>query len=108
MGLYYTAMLGNTSFGFDFSHALDIGMTYKLPYYSERQYLVFGTDVSLHAASFSHVKFLSPFGNVWFKLELNGMKVMPRGRAYYDITSFSDLCYSADVQTRGVELILTT
>lgn len=107
MGLYYTNMLGNTSFGIDFAHMLDIGLIYRTPYYSEKQYLALGLDISLHAASFSHLKFLTPMGNMRFNLELNGMKVVPRGRAYYDIETYADVCYAADVYTRGVELLIT-
>lgn len=108
MGLYYSNMWGNTSFGIDFAHSVDVGAVYRTPYYSEKRYNVLGFDLSLHAASFSHIKLLTPFGNVWFKLELNGMKVVPRGRAYFDITTYNDVCYAADIYTRGVELLITS
>ena len=48
MGLYYKTMFGNTGVGFDFAHSLDFGANYKIPYYTERQYLVLGTDLSFH------------------------------------------------------------
>lgn len=108
MGIYYADMWGTSGFGIDFAHSLDVGAVYRTPYYSEKRYTALGLDVSLHAASFSHIKLITPAGNVWFKLELNGMKVVPRGRVYYDITTYSDLCYAADVYTRGVELLITT
>jgi hypothetical protein len=36
MGLNYSNMWGRTGFGYDFAHSLDVGLVYKVPYYSER------------------------------------------------------------------------
>ena len=108
MGVFYKMRVNNTGFGLDFGHSFDLGMNYKLPYYSEREYLVVGADASVHAEAFTYVKFLTPLINTKFKLELNGMKLVPQARLLYDITNYSDLCYSLFVYTRGLEVVLTS
>ena len=54
MGLFYEFIDAN-GFGYNFSHALDLGVNYKVPYYTERQYLVLGTDVSFHIGMFQWI-----------------------------------------------------
>lgn len=107
MGLFYTLMFGNHSVGFDFGHSMDLGANYKIPYYSERQYLALGTDLSLQVGSNSWLTIILPFLKGSLYLEVNGVKLVPSWRLLYDITTYDDLCYSLDLYTKGLELVVT-
>ncbi len=88
MGLFYNLMFGDTGVGFDFGHSMDLGANYKVPYYSERQYIVLGTDVSFHVGSYSWLTVILPFLKASVNLELNGVKLVPSWRTFYDITTY--------------------
>ena len=107
MGLFYNMMFGDTGVGFNFSHALDVGANYKIPYYTEREYLALGTDVSLHVGMFQWIQIILPFMKAGINIELNGVKAVPSFRSLYDITNYSDLCSSFEIYTRGLELVVT-
>ena len=108
VGLFYTLMFGNTGLGFDFGHSFDIGANYKVPYYSDRQYLVLGTDMSVHAASFSWLKIITPYIRGSLNMDITGVKLAPRLRGLLDTSNFSDICYAFDIFTSGLELVVTS
>jgi hypothetical protein len=101
-------MFGNTGFGFDFGHSFDLGANYKVPYYSDRQYLVLGTDMSVHAASYSWIKLISPYARASLNMEINGVKLVPRLRGLFDTSNYADVCFAFDIFTSGLELVITS
>ncbi len=107
MGLYYNLMFGDTGVGFNFSHSLDFGANYKIPYYTEREYLVLGTDVSFHVGMFQWIQIILPFLSAGVNIELNGVKIVPSFRLLYDITTYNDVCSSFEVYTKGLEMVVT-
>jgi hypothetical protein len=105
--MFYNVNLFNTGVGVDFGHSFDIGANYKVPYYTERQYLILGTDVSVHAGSFSWLTFFTPIMKLTLNMELIGAKIQPQLRGLFDITTYTDLCASWTIFTKGLELLLT-
>ena len=108
VGLFYSLMFGDTGVGFDFGHSFDVGINYKVPYYSDRQYLVLGTDLSLHAASFSWLKVITPYVRASLNMDITGVKLATRLRGLLDTSNFGDVCFAMDIFTAGLEMILTT
>jgi hypothetical protein len=101
-------MFGSTGVGFDFGHSFDVGMKFAFPYYSEREYLVLGTDASAHVAGFTWLQLITPYIRGSFNLEMNGVKLQPQLRGLLDTSNYSDLCMSLDLLTSGLELVLTS
>ena len=108
VGLFYSMMFGNTGIGLDFGHSFDVGMNFKFPYYSDREYLVLGADSSAHIGGFSWLQIITPYLRGSVNLELNGVKFVPQLRTLLDTSSFSDLCMSLDLLTSGLEMVMTT
>jgi hypothetical protein len=108
MGIYYNMMFGQTNIGFDFGHSLDLGANYKIPYYSERQYMILGTDLSLHVGMFTWLEILLPYLKTSVNLEVTGVKLVPSLRLLYDISTYTDMCTTLELYTRGLELLVTT
>ena len=108
VGLFYTMMFGSTGIGFDFGHSFDLGMNFKFPYYSDREYLVLGADTSAHVAGFSWLQLITPYLRGSINLEINGVKFQPRLRGLFDTSNYSDLCMSLDTLTSGLEMVMTT
>ena len=77
MGVFYSYGVGSTGIGIDFSLNYDIGFNYKVPYYSDRQYLVLGTDLNLHMASMNYLVLKLGIVKLTLNFELLAMKLVP-------------------------------
>jgi len=107
MGLFYEMIEPISGLGYKISHSMDLGLNYKIPYYSDRQYHVLGADISLHAGMFQWLEIITPFLSASIHIEVNGAKIVPSLRLLYDIATYTDACASFDIASSGLEIVVT-
>ena len=92
----FSSVKWSENVGVDLGLNMDLGMSYTVPYYTDRQYLVLGTDLSFMAGGRNWLTFMLYFMRITFNLEINGFKVVPSVRLLYDIIEYNSFCFSSD------------
>ena len=86
----------------------DLGLTYHLPYYNDRQYLAVQPTGEIFLGSRSWVSLLLFFVKGIITLEINGVKITPSAEIMYDIIRYNDICLTLAVATSAIEVNVFT
>ncbi len=56
---------------------------------------------------FQWIQLITPFIKGALHIEMNGVKLVPSLRLLYDITTYTDVCSSIEINTSGLEVVVT-
>ncbi len=89
--------------GIDLGFSVDVGASYHVPYYNDRQYLVLGPQASGYLASYNWMSAMLYVMKATVYAEIVGAKFTPRLKFMFDDVSYNDFCLQMGADAAATE-----